>query len=102
MLISGQIQGSFEGVRRPVHGCGLELLQQAIAPRPKLARTQVDQCPVLKRGGEVPEQARDVAQIAASKDLTRKNCFMAAAGWVRWCSSTRHGTGHVRWRGWPS
>src|SRR3954470_20449758 len=23
------------------------------------------------------------------KDLTRNNCFMAAAGWVRWCSSTR-------------
>src|SRR3954454_15566155 len=40
--------------------------------------------------------------IFSPKDLTRNNCFMAAAGWVRWCSSTRHGTGHVRWRGWPS
>ena len=38
----------------------------------------------------------------SAKDPTRNKRFKVAAGWVRWCSSTRRGTGHVRWQGRPS
>ena len=31
----------------------------------------------------------------AAKGPTRNKCFKAAAGWVRWCSSTRRGTGRA-------
>ena len=31
----------------------------------------------------------------ATKGPTRNKCFKAAAGWVRWCSSTRRGTGRA-------
>ncbi len=35
------------------------------------------------------------ARATLTKDPTRNKCFKAAAGWVRWCSSTRRGTGRA-------